>query len=42
MKYNQNDKIMQITEETLIIGIDIAKDLHFARAIDFRIQRGSG
>ncbi|WP_434579434.1 hypothetical protein [Thermoanaerobacterium thermosaccharolyticum] len=32
MKYNQNTKIMQITEKTLIVGVDIAKEIHHARA----------
>lgn len=36
MNYTQNDKISQITPETLIIGIDIAKDKHVARAQDYR------
>ena len=36
MKYTQNDKILQITENTLIIGIDVASKVHFARAFDFR------
>ncbi|MTT33351.1 IS110 family transposase [Terrilactibacillus sp. BCM23-1] len=36
MNYNQNRKISQITEETLIIGVDIAKHKHVARAQDFR------
>ncbi|WHE06254.1 IS110 family transposase [Thermoanaerobacterium thermosaccharolyticum] len=36
MKYNQNTKIMQITEKTLIVGVDIAKEIHHARAFDFR------
>lgn len=36
MKYSQNEKILQITEETLIVGIDIASKTHFTRAIDFR------
>jgi len=41
MKYKQNEKILQLTEETLIIGIDIAKHKHVARAQDFRgIQFG--
>lgn len=34
MKYTQNEKIMQITEETLIIGVDIASEFHYARAFD--------
>ncbi|TYS71620.1 IS110 family transposase, partial [Sutcliffiella horikoshii] len=36
MNYNQNEKIAQITSETLIIGVDIAKFKHVARAQDFR------
>ncbi|WML30276.1 IS110 family transposase [Neobacillus sp. OS1-32] len=41
MKYKQNNKILQLTEDTLIIGIDIAKHKHVARAQDFRgIQFG--
>lgn len=36
MKYNQNRKIEQITDSTLIIGVDIAKHNHVARAQDFR------
>lgn len=36
MKYKQNFKIMQITDETLVIGVDIAKKVHFARAFDWR------
>ncbi|MFC7443234.1 IS110 family transposase [Laceyella putida] len=36
MKYKQNRKIEQISESTLIIGADIAKHKHFARALDFR------
>ena len=36
MKYKQNFKIMQITDKTLVIGVDIAKKTHFARAYDWR------
>lgn len=40
MKYKQKDKknqrIQQITENTLIVGADIAKKTHYARAVDFR------
>ncbi|MGM0873856.1 MAG: hypothetical protein ACQEWV_03485 [Bacillota bacterium] len=32
MNYNQNNKIAQITSQTLIIGVDIAKHKHVARA----------
>lgn len=41
MNYNQNEKILQLTEKTLIVGIDIAKHKHVARAQDYRgIQFG--
>lgn len=36
MNYNQNNKIMQINCQTLIVGVDIAKEHHVARAQDFR------
>lgn len=36
MKYKQNHKIKQITESTLVIGVDIAKESHVARAQDAR------
>lgn len=36
MNYTQNHKISQITPSTLIVGIDIAKDKHVARAQDDR------
>ncbi|MDQ0859755.1 IS110 family transposase [Bacillus sp. V2I10] len=36
MNYNQNEKIAQITSQTLIVGVDIAKYKHVARAQDFR------
>ena len=42
MNYNQNHKIAQITPKTLVIGIDIAKHHHVARAKDYRgIKLGS-
>ncbi|MCV9884101.1 hypothetical protein [Metabacillus halosaccharovorans] len=41
MKYIQNDKILQLTEKTLIVGVDIAKHKQVARAQDYRsIQFG--
>lgn len=41
MNYKQNEKILQLTDKTLIIGVDIAKHKHVARAQDFRgIQFG--
>ena len=33
---NQKQRIMQLSEKTLIIGVDIAKVNHVARAQDFR------
>jgi len=36
MKYTQNEKILQLTEQTLIIGVDVASETHYARAFDYR------
>ena len=36
MKYSQNEKILQITGETLIVGVDVASETHYARALDYR------
>ena len=37
MKYNtQNTKIESITEKTLIVGIDVGSETHYARAFDWR------
>jgi transposase len=36
MRYNQNQKIEQVQETTLIVGVDIAKHKHVARAQDSR------
>jgi len=36
MKSTQNEKILQIKNETLVIGIDIGKEIHYARAFDNR------
>lgn len=32
----QNQRITRITEKTLVVGADIAKKIHVARAVDFR------
>lgn len=41
MNYTQNRKIKQVKESTLVVGIDIAKRTHVARAQDYRgIQYG--
>lgn len=36
MNSTQNEKILQIKNETLVVGIDIGKDTHYARAFDCR------
>jgi transposase len=36
MKNTQNEKILQVKNETLVIGIDIGKETHYARAFDNR------
>lgn len=37
MKYNtRNKKIASITEKTLIIGIDVGSQIHYARAFGWR------
>lgn len=36
MNYKQNEKILQVTEKTLVVGIDIAKETHYARVFNFR------
>lgn len=36
MKSTQNEKISQIKFETLVVGIDIGKETHYARAFDYR------
>ncbi len=37
MKFNtQNTKIEAITETTLVLGIDVGSETHFARAFDYR------
>lgn len=36
MYYTQNRKIMQVTETTLVVGVDIGSQWHYARAFDWR------
>ena len=36
MNCTQNEKISQVTEETLVVGIDIASETQYARAFDWR------
>lgn len=41
MNYTQNQKIKQVKVETLVVGVDIAKKFHVAKAQDYRgIQYG--
>ncbi|SHK56828.1 hypothetical protein SAMN02745243_03239 [Hespellia stercorisuis DSM 15480] len=36
MNYTQNAKIEQVKETTLVVGIDIGSETHFARGFDWR------
>ena len=36
MKNRINEKIEEITVNTLIVGVDIAKEAHWARFVDYR------
>lgn len=36
MNYNQNEKINQVKESTLVVGIDIGSSIHYARAFEWR------
>ena len=36
MNYTQNNKIEQVTIDTLVVGIDIGSDMNYARAFDWR------
>lgn len=36
MNSTQNDKLMQINPETLVVGIDVGKNTHYARSFDYR------
>ena len=41
MKYTENKRIMQVEETTLVVGIDIASEEHYARAFNWRgIEQG--
>ena len=41
MNYTQNQKISQVTETTLIVGVDIGSETNFARAFNWRGQEVS-
>lgn len=36
MNYNQNEKLNQIDLSTMVVGVDIGSELHYARAFDYR------
>lgn len=36
MKCKQNERILQVSENTLVVGIDVASEIHYARAFDHR------
>lgn len=36
MKYNQNEKLKQLDFYTMIVGVDVGSELHYARAFDYR------
>lgn len=36
MNYTQNNKIAQVTEQTLVVGVDIGSEYHYARSFDWR------
>lgn len=36
MNYTQNQKIEQVTESTLVFGVDIGSSEHYVRAFDYR------
>jgi transposase len=38
MNYTQNNKIAQVTEKTLVVGVDIGGETNFARAFNWRGQ----
>lgn len=35
MNFTQNEKISQVTNTTLVVGIDISSETHYARAFDW-------
>ena len=41
MNFTQNEKLNQVTADTLIVGVDIGSQTHFARAFDWRgVEQG--
>jgi transposase len=42
MKYNQNEKLKQMDLSTMVVGVDVGSELHYARAFDYRGVELSG
>ncbi len=36
MNYTQNEKLLQVGEEKIIVGIDVGSEKHYARTFDWR------
>ena len=36
MNFTQNERLNQVSADTLIVGVDIGSQMHFARAFDWR------
>ncbi len=36
MNFKQNEKLNQLSERSIVIGVDIASEIHYARAFDWR------
>jgi hypothetical protein len=36
MNLTQNDRLNQVTADTLVVGVDIGSETHFARCFDWR------
>lgn len=41
MNYTQNSKIAQVTERSLVVGVDIGSETNYARAFNWRGQEVS-
>ena len=42
MNYTQNEKIEQVKDSTLVVGVDIGSQTHYARAFDNRGREPTG
>ena len=36
MNYTQNEKIEQVTDSTMVVGVDIGSQIHYVRVFDNR------